>query len=279
MVCRLKLYIQREDIMKRLVCVLASALTACGWTGLDAKLDTSSELLYRISRDKAFKDMTAEQQDGFNWAVGHYTLYSFFAKYPNATPRKVISAELNTYEQFVTHELEGLKANFSRDTVKLKAQDDQIAAMQSEASKIVMTHVNLRVNWSHETEVIFATKNDSQFDVSEARWTLQVYFKGQDKPAISCPITARYWMLGGLSSGASNNLAIYPGSDCRGLNSPQVQDASWLKLNMKVEPESILDIDKKPIVPRFEITTADYEHAIAEKMQELEWAGKLREAL
>lgn len=254
-------------------------LSACGGKGVDAKLNTSGEEAYRISLAKAFEEMTPEQQGNFNWAVENYALYTFFAKYPNPTPRQVINKELDAYEKRMKEELADLAANMAKDAAKLKAQDEQTAQALAEVNKIVATKIGLKKDWSGDYTIMFTTENGSLLNISQADWTLYTYLDGHEQPDYQCRLSAYYSIHGGLAAGKSLGYDTDTFSTCHELNNQDVVQAKKRVFAMRIQPESVKDYGKRSVIPEFEVTTRMYEKEIKARKENLEGAAKARASL
>jgi len=95
--------------------LMTFVLTGCD-RGVDVKLSGLNETAYRASLNRAWQDMTGDQQRAYNWAVSDLSLKSLAAKYPEMTPRKVIEREADEYIARQTKKIPELKAELAAKT-------------------------------------------------------------------------------------------------------------------------------------------------------------------
>ena len=145
--------------------------------------------------------LDARQQEAFNWAVSDINFENLHAKYPNASPRKIIRGEvkavLDTYPERIN---------------RLKTNSSKFVDIRNELSKVSVTYADL----SHSNEFVFRGKpiltmgieNESTLPISSLDWNASLFLDGSDKPVATQRVTADMRDAGGMKPGDSFKVTI-----------------------------------------------------------------------
>jgi len=118
---------------------LLFALVRTGYTaGIDAALSTQDAVSYRQSLDAAWQNMNDKQRKAYNWAVGNASLKQLASKYPDMTPRKVISRETDEYIARRTQDLTDLTEKLAANADKLAREEAVMREVQKELAKLTL---------------------------------------------------------------------------------------------------------------------------------------------
>lgn len=255
-------------------------LSGCG-KGIDAKLATESEPAYRASLNRAWQEMSAEQQEAYNWAVSNFTLEQLVAKYPSMTPRTVISKESDEYIKLKTQQVAATTADFASNADRLAREEKMLRDVEAELAKLVVTGAGIaNKSFGFGKEFVFVTKNDSQFDISSATWDAWLFIDGEQKSDRHCRVRAYYKIHGGLPRGKSVKYAFDVGfMDCNNWDTLEVRNAKNKQFQLKLDNASVENFSEKKVLPTFSPTRADYEKSIKAAKDEIEVAMKAKATL
>ena len=183
------------------IVVLALITASCGGPA-DNKLVTGTDIdSYRASLDPIFEQMSPHEREAFNWAVSDINFENLHAKYPNASPRKIIRGEvkavLDTYPERIN---------------RLKTNSSKFVDIRNELSKVSVTYADL----SHSNEFVFRGKpiltmgieNESTLPISSLDWNASLFLDGSDKPVATQRVTADMREAGGMKPGDSFKVTI-----------------------------------------------------------------------
>ena len=259
---------------------LALSLSGCG-KGIDATLETASEQAYRASLDAAWKDMSAEQQNAFNWAVSNFTLEQLIAKYPKMTPRSVVVSEADAYIKLKTEAAAATALELANNAERLAKEEQIVREAQAELAKITATGIALqRASFGFGESFVFVSKNESAYDVSSAKWDAWLFIDDEQKSDRHCSVRAYYKTSGGLPRGKTLKSEFKVGfMDCRNWDTLEVRNAKTRRFRLDLDPASVENFAEKKILPHFSPTRADYEGAIKAAKDEIEVALKAKATL
>lgn len=267
----------RKFFVVLILSAFALTLSGCG-KGIDAKLATESEGAYRNSLNSAFRDMRPEQQQAFNWAVSNFSLEQLIAKYPQITPRMVVSKEADEYIKIKSQEVATITAELDKNSERLAQEEKLIHDVNTELGKITVTAADLRSkSFGFGNELVFITKNESQFDVSSASWNTWLFIGDEQKSDRHCSIHAYYKVHGGLPQGNSlkySSDVSFMG--CRNWDTLEVKNAKNKRFEFKLDTASVQNYGDKKILPNYSPRRADYENAIKAAKDEIEQAVKAK---
>ena len=264
-----------------LICVgLVMALSGCG-KGVDAKLSTTNDVAYRASLNRAWVDMSAEQQLAYNWAVRYLSIEQLVAKYPSITPRRVVNTEADDHIALKTQELVTITAELAKNAERFDREDKSLREVSAELAKVNATGVGIKAaTFGFGRTFVFVTKNDSRFDISSARWNAWLFIDGEQRSERHCALHAFYKVHGGLPRGESLEYAFNVGfMDCRNWDTLEVRNATKLQFKLELDPASVEDFGEKTILPHFPLTRARYEKAMVEAKGEIEIARNAKATL
>lgn len=258
---------------------LGVLLSACG-KGVDAKLTTSNEQAYRVSLNAAWQDMTANQQNAYNWAVSNFTVDQLIAKYPSMTPRTVIEREADDYIKVKTQEVAAIAADLAKNADRLAQEEKMVRDVDVELAKISATGVDINNSWGFGKEFVFITKNDSQFDISSADWDAWLFINGEEKSDRHCKVSAYYKTHGGLPRGGSIQSSFGVGfTNCNNWDTLEVKKAKSKQFKLELDRDSVENFAEKKVRPQFSTTRATYENEIKAAKSEIESAMTAKAAL
>lgn len=273
--------ILRNQLGIVVVAAAAAIMAGCSGKGIDARLSTANEASYRDSLNRAWKEMTVEQQNAFNWAVSDMSLPGLMANYQNPTPREVISKETDGYIKKKTLDLANLTAEYAKVSEKLEEQERAVQDARNELGKIKVTSASLRkTEFFNDPQIVFVTQNNSRYGVSQAEWDAWLFLDGEEKSNRYCKVSAYYSVDGGLDSKKSKQYSTHNLSfDCRGWDTIEVQRAKTKNVVMDLDLESVKDFGERKILPSFEVTKATYEDAIKKAKDEIQVAANMKAVL
>jgi hypothetical protein len=259
---------------------LVLGLSGCG-KGVDAKLATENEQAYRPSLNKAWQDMSPEQQQAYNWAVSNFSLEQLVAKYPSMTPRTVINKEADEYIKLKTQEVASITAELTKNAERLAQEEKSVRGVTAELAKITATGIGIsNKSFGIAKEFVFVTQNDSQFDVSSAQWDAWLFIDDEQKSDRHCSVRAYYKVYGGLPHGKSLKYSFDVGfMDCTNWDTLEVKNAKTKRFKLELDNASVENFGEKKILPHYSTTRADYENAIKKAKDEIEVAMKAKATL
>lgn len=273
--------------MRQMVGVLSATcaiflVTACG-KGLDASLSTTNEAAYRPSLNKAWKDMTEAQQEAYNWAVSDLNLDVLHARYPDATPRTIISKEADA----VIKQQAGVAAQIASDLAenlpRIEKEEAALRIATEELDKIVVTQSFIRKsNFGFQTrEVAYTTKNSGNIDVSTTYWNALVFVNGEERSDRKCRIFANYKYSGGLASDRVMNMTYSIGGfACNDWDTLEVKNAKTLSFRFDLDKESAKNFAEKHVLPALTSPTrSDFEYRVKQSKLLVETALKAKASL
>jgi len=253
--------------------LMTFVLTGCD-KGVDVKLTGSNETAYRASINKAWQDMTEEQQRAYNWAVSGHSLESLATKYPEMTPRKIIEREADEYIARQTKKIPELKAELAAKTeqlareevavkqeeAKLKREEDAVQRVRQELMKITAEGIGIATNErsSRKREFSFMAHNRSRYNISSAGWNAWLFINDEKTSDRPCKIWSFYKTKGGLSTGESKKLShdIDWGFDCRTWGTLEVRQSNSYRFKLELDLKSVEDFAEKRILPQQPSTQA-----------------------
>jgi len=254
--------------------------------GVDTKLSTTDAVSYHQSLDEAWKDMSDEQKKAYNWAVGNASLRQLAIKYPDMTPRKVITRETDEYIARRSQDLAALIAELAANADKLAREEAMVREVQAELAKLTVTVVGFQkvpdVSRREELRFNFTVKNDSRFNISSVKWDAWLLINGEEKSGRYCQIALDYKKDGGLLAGKSKeDFVTIIGSmeRCSQWNTLEVQHAESRIVQMALDEGSVEDFGNRRILPHFSRVRADYEHGIASAQEDLKIGQRLKASL
>ena len=256
---------------------LALIMSGCG-KGVDAKLATENEQAYRTSLDNAWREMSPEQQQAYNWAVSNFSLDQLIAKYPKMTPRMVVNKEADEYIQSKTQEAANITAELAKNADRLAQEEKLVREVNAELAKITGTGIGINnKSFGFGKEFVFVTKNDSKFDISSARWNAWLFLNGEERSDRHCTIKAYYKIHGGLPQGKSLKYSFDVGfMDCKNWDTLEVRNAQNRQFKLELDNSSVQNFGEKKVLPEFSPTRAYYENAIKAAKDEIEVAMKAK---
>lgn len=261
-----------------LLAAFVMLLAGCGGgKGVDARLSTTNEPEYRKSLAIAWQDMSEEQQTAYNWAVSGMDLYQVLARFPDSTPRKVVTVVADKYIADTSAELKKLETDFAADLPKLNRQEKELADIRAELAKI--TVISAKLDHKNE-ELIYTTDNKSRYNLSTAGWQVWVIADGQMPSNRSMYTTGDYGRaLNGLDSGTSGQLKELTGFYRDKVHSVGIKRAKSVVVQMDLDPESVQDLQGHPILPKFDVSKADYTRVIRETRTNIAAAKKFKKIM
>lgn len=254
-------------------------LHGCG-KGVDAKLETHNEQAYRKSLNSAWQDMSADQQNAFNWAVSNLTLDQLIAKYPSMTPKTVITSEADEYIQLKTRETAEISAALAKDANRLAQEAQLLSDIDAELSKISAKGISISNSVGFGKEFIFTTTNGSEYDISSATWDAWLFIDSEERSDRHCRIHAYYKTRGGMPSGRTVKHSFEVGfMNCENWDTLEVRNARTKHFKLQLDFDSIENFAEKKVRPRFSTTRATYEEKIKAATHEIETAVKAKATL
>lgn len=270
------------QVSRRSASLLSAALLLVGCTGkgVDAPLATTDETTYRASLNKAWPDMSAQQQQAFNWAVSNFNLHQLSAKYSSMTPRSVISREADEYIQLKTQQAAKSAADLAANAESLAQQEKALKGVEAELSKVSARGLAIQNKFGFGKDFVFEVNNASNFNLSSAQWDAWMFLNGEETSTRHCRVYSSFKYNGGLRAGASmrNNYEI-GFMTCDNWNTLEVQNAKSKQYQLKLDLASAKNFDERSILPVISPSRADYEKAIADAGKEIEDAKMHKESL
>lgn len=270
---------------RRLPIVLAAGLTllltGCG-KGVDATLQTANANVYHPSLAKAWKDMTPDQQNAFNWAVSNISLEQLHQKYANASPRRVITDEADQYIKVQTQEAATVTAELAKNADRLAQEEATIAAARQELDKVGVVGAKIvRDSFFDRSELSFVTHNNSKYDISSAKWEAWLFLDGEKESSRKCIISGYFKYHGGLASGRSleSKQRLDSFSACESWDTLQARNARHKDFQFKLVDAEVMSFDEQPVVPRYSPTRGDYESKLASTKNNIATAMQAKAAL
>ncbi len=244
------------------LCV-AMVLAGCNSKGIDAALDGKNEQAYRESLNKAWPDMSAEQQEAFNWAVGNFSIDQLAGKYASMTPRKIIDTEADGYIAFKTQELATTSAELMKNADRLTQEEAALKAVHDELSKVKATGLGIQKDgFFNRRTATFVAQNNSKYNISSATWNAWLFVDDEPRSERGCRIFTSYKYNGGLASGKSLKSSKDLDFDCRSWDTLEVRNAKQIRFLFELDDASVEDFGEKKILPTFSPSRADYENKI-----------------
>lgn len=250
---------------------LALLLVGCTGKGIDAPLATTDETAYRASLNKAWPDMSAHQQEAFNWAVSNFSLQQLIAKYSSMTPRVVISRETDEYIELKTLQAAKSAAELAANAERLTQQEQSLKSVEAELSKISARGLTIQNRFGFGKDFVYEVSNASKFNLSSAQWDAWLFLNGEETSTRHCKVYSSFKYGGGLRAGASMRKNYEVGfMACENWNTLEVQNAKSKQYQLKLEFASVKDFDEQQVLPVISPSRGDYEKAIADAGKEIE---------
>lgn len=265
----------------RVVAGLSVCLTlgACG-NGVDKTLSRKSDWDYHRSLDEAFKDMTPQQQQAFNWAVSNINLEQLLSKYPTLTPRKVIQQEADETITAVKQDMEDRAAQYQKDAPGLKQATDQSNAIAAELQKITASNGAIVKDpySSFEKNLRFRIYNGSRYGISVVEWDVKVFLNGETTSDRVCHVRA--FLTNGLPAGDTAEYSEDVSRDCyTPLATPEVQHATSISFQFAPVISSIEDFGDKQIYVTPPTGERDFQAALTQDKDVLAAAESAKASL
>jgi len=260
---------------------LSLLLTGCG-KGIDATLQTANADVYRPSLAEAWKDMTPEQQNAFNWAVSNINLEQLHQKYANASPRRVITDEADQYIKAQTQQAATVTAELAKNADRLAQEEATIAAARQELEKLgVVSAKIVRDSFFNRSELSFVAHNNSKYDISSAKWEAWLFLDGEKESSRKCVISGYFKYDGGLGSGRSleSKHRLDSFNACESWDTLQARNARRKDFQFKLVDAEVMSFDEQPVVPRYSPTRSDYESQLASTKDNIATAMQAKAAL
>ena len=210
--------ITQRNSFRIAVAVLAIFTASCGGPA-DKKLVTGSDIqTYRASLDPIFEQMSPHEKEAFNWAVSDINFENLHARYPNASPRKIIREEVETVLDTYPEKID-----------RLKIDSGKYVETRNELSKVAVTYADL----SHSNEFVFrgrpiltmGIENSSSLPISTMDWNASLFLDRSDKPVATQRVSTDMRDAGGMKPGDTFKVKIRIGGP--------LGDDAWETLEIK----------------------------------------------
>lgn len=265
---------------------IGAALVGCSGKGLDKNISRKDEASYRETLNQAWKDMTEEQQNAFNWAVSNLDIPTLQARYADKlTPRNVIESEATQHAQAHTKNIADLTAAL----VRRKAEFDQVEAEQQaikgELAKVTAKSIHLTTEknvFGTVHYLNFISFNGSKYDLTSVTWSATMFIDGEQKSNRTCKFPGWYKRYGGLKSGAEQATRIDFGGGyyaCGPWQTLEAKNAKTYEIQMVAVPDTAEDFAEEPILPSFEDERQQLIDAIEDSKKQVEIAAKAKASL
>lgn len=176
--------------------VCACLLTACRGP-MDQPLDTGSSMqAYRASLDPIVEKMTPHERDAYEWAVqGIPNIAALHARYPNGSPRDIISARVSE-----------VRSSYSRTIAELESSAKASASVREDLKKIVASKGQLVIDndfFGPLPRIKVVVHNGSSRAVSSLQWRASLYLDNAKAPVATTVLSQDFKSDGGFKPGQS----------------------------------------------------------------------------
>ena len=231
----------------RTLCILTLALGlgACS-KGIDRALVTGEgDTAYRTSLDRLVPEATQEQLAAFNWAVSDLTIEAIHARYPNASPRRVMHGEAELMMESLPHRI-----------AQLKAQLPEWQASAANVAAVTATDIGFALNpgfFGLQPTITAIVANNSKLSFARYGWTAELYLDDAVEPVARTRLTASFAHHnggGGLDPGASASMSFQVGfvSGDKAWSTLEIQRATKRTVKMVPDPEAARDLADRAFV-------------------------------
>lgn len=265
---------------------IVASLAGCD-KGVDLRLSTQNAQAYRASLDKAWPDMTAAQQDAYNWAVGSwvangFSLEQLAEKYPGLTPRSVIVGESEEYIRGKTQEAANAQAAITHNADRFAKEEKLVQQAEAELAKVTAKALDLKTDRSLFSEVNFSYEvaNASRYNIASADWDAWLFINDEQSSDRHCRVHGYYQSKGGVPAGSTRTANFSAGfMDCRNWVTLEVQNAKARYVQIKLVNDSVKNFDERKVLPVFSPTRAYYEKVAADANKAIKIAARHRSAI
>lgn len=223
-----------------LAVVSALLLAACSGPADQALATGSTSEAYRASLDPIFTQMSAEQQEAFDWAVSDLDLAELHAKYPNASPSEIIRGEVDEVLETYPDKIQELK----RRLVEEKPVREDLRKIVATRSRFFIDSNFFGLQPKIEASIV----NGSSRPVSQLAWTASLFVGDATEPVATTVLNNDYRPNGGLKPGDTFTVTFKVGfvkGDER-WTTLEIRNAASTRVELVPVLDSIRDFGDRP---------------------------------